>query len=134
MTIRDEKKIKLLILNAMLKAKKDYTCWKGIPLENYMANEVFNLFKDYRNINEPIMKRCDECKGKGYFPVEETVLLETCPTCKGEGEVPVMVEVECFCSGGFLPNGDECNCNEGKITRPKTLGDLVEEEKRKRNL
>lgn len=88
----------------------------------------------------PRMKLCPECEGrKKVQRAAMKMLTVPCSTCKGKGEVPEMVEVECRCrSKGFgkghnsLTNSIRrihCkNCmNTGKIKRPKTLRDLIED-------
>lgn len=122
---------------------------KKIILETPHMNEgidkIIALFKDYRNINEPIMKKCDEfmCENGKVIHVNRLLsnrIEKPCPTCEGEGEVPVMIEVECeyyiedipcrenkdckYITVGF---GDYLDCKmHGKITRPLTVGEGIE--------
>jgi hypothetical protein len=132
---------------------------------NNSAYGILALFKDYRNINEPIMRRCEACRGQKYLcdstpdndcgkRESHTIYCPTlhvaidckefyaCPTCKGKGEVPVMHEVECeYFANEDTPCKEGCehitqgfagypDCKvDGKITRPKTLKDLIEEVK-----
>ena len=110
----------------------------GVPESKTASELILTLFKDYRNINEPIMKKCDECEGSGEIsPIVGNPSKFPCNPCKGKKEVPVMHEVDCRCGGvgsyligtKFAPNSKRvaCDCKgTGKIKIPLTIKDRLE--------